>query len=994
MKFFSTMFRRLTGYLDNPKLIDETIIEYDGMTAGTADPTLIPPTQAEGRLGVVPAKYEKLLLDKFSGVHDKDGWRVPENLDWELVKKLKPLWIKTPVDLIADKTPTRLTAKGEPITNFVLVEDYGKGGESTAIPLILASLPMFTALLLFARHAGQHISGWLGLGVSVVPILGILAGLLALEEMFSISKMVKSFLIGVVMPYVMLTVFAKGFHIQDIIKQNNPVVLGAGGILLVLGLIWFLSTQGGGTGKNGHPALGEGQAGMWHRGLDGFKAMIWWFVVFGGLDFAINHLPPAFHAAIWFIPGCLMAVRHADHNWRYRIEEILQQEQSGKLMRTMNSFNPNGPVLGTHRNQIIRAARDTSPMIYYGVGTGALLNKFSSPLFIRKGQPVGMSVHDQSTHFMGLGVSGSGKTTSIARTDLYQWIRKACGGALVEDGKGQLPFDLEPLIDIKIKPGFNWAPVQGMDGIQLGAALKAFKPSGKAVKDSDENGSNAHWNDGANLVIKHVVYLHYQLHRHEIAIRATARIKSAQLAAKLLTFDIQEMDGADVSDIRDKAFQTQADCSEELETKRIYRWTYGGVWRTMNACNEIIHQPNNVKLIGKTLTAMKGFLGVTVGQSTLSDKDFNRIQREEPEKIHAEAQQIGSSLLEALDYIDHSYVGLADDTRTSFWGNIAQMFSPLMSTGTVFCNAEGIPWVEIEQGETLADVFTGKIAGVFLNTDLYGSAALIVNQLARFFVYSGLRRRDDNWAQDPTQTRVKIMIDECHMLIGQAETDLITTLRSKGGTFFFLTQGIGQLLSTAGFRIEEAYALLDQFATICALQSDHDTVEYLARRVPMVWVTGGTQMKYSGSGLIDVESAVSQLANSPLEQKDLEGYSHYQKMERAGWGNIMLLPNAQAQQGHSEAKKLLGPLRNWHAPYRTIDASGGATMFDEDKNPVLEKLVPAITANEIKGALNTKGDGTALWIANRAGTTRIDIVHLPGMSAKDVRDGIAAGTTP
>jgi hypothetical protein len=53
------------------------------------------------------------------------------------------------------------------------------------------------------------------------------------------------------------------------------------------------------------------------------------------------------------------------------------------------------------------------------------------------------------------------------------------GGCLVQCGMGQLPFDDDPLIDIKLMPGFNWAPIQGMDGVQLGAALKSFKPSGK-----------------------------------------------------------------------------------------------------------------------------------------------------------------------------------------------------------------------------------------------------------------------------------------------------------------------------------------------------------------------------------------------------------------------------------------------------------------------------------------------------------------------------------
>lgn len=998
MNLFANLFRRLTGYLDNPTLINESMVEYDDMTAGTADPTCIPPTQTGGRLGPVPSKYEKLLRsDKIGAVQDSTGWKVPDNLPWDLVKKLKPLWVQTPVDLIADKTPTRLTTKGEPVTNFVLVDEFGKGGESTAVPLVLASLPVFTVLLLFAHHIGANSYGWIGSLLGLFPILGIAGGLLALEEMFGIAKMVKSLILGVLLPYVMLSIhLPPSFSLSGVLAaaQNSgvPTIVQVGAALIVLLILLVVAGLFGAF--SGGDTLKRGQAGTWHKGLDGIKAFFWWIVIFGGLDLAITHLPAMFHAAIWFIPGCLMAVRHADENWRYRVEDLLQQEMSGKKMKTMNSFNPNGPALGAHRDQIIKAARDPSPMIYYGHGTGALLNKYQSPLFVRKGQPIGLSVNDQSLHVMVVGETGSGKTYSFARKDLYEWITQGCGGALVQDGKDQLPYDLESLIDIKLQKGMNWAPLQGWDGVQLGAALKAFKPSGKAVKDSDEGGQNAHWNDGANLVIKHVVYLHYQLHRHEIAIRAATRVKAAQMSAKILMLDIKAMDGADVSDARDKAVQTREDCREELAKERIYRWTYGGVWRTMNGCNEVKHQPGGVKLIGMPLTTMKGFLGITTGQTKLSMEDFLRVQKEEPWKIHAESQRLGSTLLEAIDYIDKSYVGLADETRTSFWGNIAMMFSPLMSMGTEYCNADGVPWMEIEQGETLAPVFKGKVAGVFLNGDRHGAAALIVKQLSRFFIYSGLRRRDDNWANDPTEKKVKIMIDECHLVIGQAETDLVTTLRSKGGIFTFLTQGINQLISTGGFSEEEAYALLDQFSNLCALKVDYATVEYLAKRVPMVWVTAGTQTRYHGSGLIDVESAVSVLAHSPLEQKDHEGHSHYQKMERAGYGTIKLRGSKEMAQVRQQASQVLGPLRDWDSPYKTIDASGGGTMVDENNNPVVEKLVPAITADQIRGALITKGDGTALWIVNRAGGPRVDIVKLTGMSVQDVRDAIASRPSP
>jgi len=987
---FKNLLNRLAGYLTTSELVEESMQRYDYLTAGNADPDLISPAHTGGRLGAVPKndKLEASLVKDYNATQDKDGnWSVPANTPYEKLKKLKKLWVKTPKDLIAAKRPARLTPDKDPITNFVLATDFGKGGDSTAAPLVFASLPVFTVLLLLAMHIGQNT--WTGLGalLAVGPALGIMMSLMVLEEVYDVAKMIKASILGVVLPLVMLTV-GKNLSFSAIFHSMSPyqmmAVAAAIIVAVVIGSIMAAMISGGG-------------GNTWNKGLDGCRNMVWWVVIFGGMDWTIGHLPAAFHAAIWLIPGCLMAVRHVDAAWRERAETLLYQEAAGKSIRKIQSYNPDGPVLGAYRNQVIRAAQDTSPVLQFGKSAGVLGMMRRSPFYYAYQQVVALSVNDLSMHFAAFGETGSGKTTSLARPALYKWVTNECGGAVILCGKGQLAFDLEPLIDIKIIPGVtNWAMIQGVDGVQLGAMYKSYKPSGKAVKDSDENGHNQHWTDGANLVMAHAFYLHEQLHRHELVVRAAARVRAAKFDARALALDIQEMDEFDVSEEREKVIETIKDSREIFTVDRMYRWVKGssGIWRTMQACNEVISQPNNVRLIGKKLTAMKGFLGIATGQTTMSEGDLERRLKYTPETIHPEAIRPGSTLLEAIDYITTSYVGLADETRQSFWSNISMMFSPLTSTGTRLCNAQGIPWVEIEQGETIGGVLRGQVAGLFLNTDEYGPAALIINQIARGFVYSGLRRRKDDWYKDPDQKKVMIMIDECHLIIGKAESDLVTTLRSKGGTFFFLTQGVGQLLSTAGFSKDEAYAMLNQFASICALKTDYDTVEYLEQRAPTLQVTGGLQTTIASTGVIDVETAVADLANSPLEDHTLDQHSHYKRMERAGFGKISVKVDTKDQKtGGVMSQK---QLEQSFLPYNQINASITASMVDENNNPVFEKLQKAVSAEEILGNLITKGDGSAIWMVTRAGAPRIDFVKLDGMSAEDVRKACAARspTTP
>jgi hypothetical protein len=65
------------------------------------------------------------------------------------------------------------------------------------------------------------------------------------------------------------------------------------------------------------------------------------------------------------------------------------------------------------------------------------------------GQVMGLSVDDLSTHLWCFGPTGSGKTSGLLRPLLNQWLAGKKGGALVMDGKGDLPTEFAG------EPGFQ-----------------------------------------------------------------------------------------------------------------------------------------------------------------------------------------------------------------------------------------------------------------------------------------------------------------------------------------------------------------------------------------------------------------------------------------------------------------------------------------------------------------------------------------------------------
>lgn len=87
---------------------------------------------------------------------------------------------------------------------------------------------------------------------------------------------------------------------------------------------------------------------------------------------------------------------------------------------------------------------------------------------------------DQSPQF----IEDAEWAVSDAWTDVGHALNAAIvsRGSLIKDGMGQLPDDADLMIDLKLRPDFNWAPLHGMDGVQIHAALKSFRPTSKAVR--------------------------------------------------------------------------------------------------------------------------------------------------------------------------------------------------------------------------------------------------------------------------------------------------------------------------------------------------------------------------------------------------------------------------------------------------------------------------------------------------------------------------------
>lgn len=99
-----------------------------------------------------------------------------------------------------------------------------------------------------------------------------------------------------------------------------------------------------------------------------------------------------------------------------------------------------------------RAAADNSPVFTFGEATG-MLAKAGDIFAPDAGKPISISLKDLAVHLFCFGSTGSGKTFGVMRQALKWWIAgsagKSLGGAMVLDGKGDLPLEFADI------PGFT-----------------------------------------------------------------------------------------------------------------------------------------------------------------------------------------------------------------------------------------------------------------------------------------------------------------------------------------------------------------------------------------------------------------------------------------------------------------------------------------------------------------------------------------------------------
>lgn len=722
-----------------------------------------------------------------------------------------------------------LTADGQRISSLVLTDDLMDQEEShPVVPLLLATLPILAAV--------GMIHGWLML---TALILAILVGFLVMLAGVKPARVAGLWCLGFLLPSIgaaMASSMAANGSSIDWLKAlaANPIVVVntlkflAPTVAMVIGLVVGLAYVF--SGFKAHVAAATA------------KTMGLLALLFG----VSSLLPGPLRAFAYFALGCTAPLIYI---------RLINRDRSLLLAAQGTRFGGEGSGrlsyahINARAGQVKNALKDQTPLIRLGTATGTFSGLYD-PFSPDQGLPVVVSGADLATHLLALGTTQTGKTVML-RNVLCQWIAKACGGAVILDGKGSLASEFREL------PGYLLIEPQIVDGagsvVQAGVSLgliEGLEPGRvseaiyNVVFSAEKSGSgNAKFfMDSALILGRHAEQLLHQL------ARTTA--KQGEPVEKRWSWTLADLD---------------------LLSDRLVSMMPEAKWRSV--------------------TATRLSAGDDAGDPSGIGNDF----RFWIDYLRAHSPEVGrGGLLDAaIHYAEITMQGMDEDTRANIHATFKSWTSPMLS------NASLLPWCKSEKGVDISAPLKGGVMGINLPQVKFGIAGAMVQGLIRQRLFSAIRMRADrpNWREDGS-TSVMFMVDEAQEIVGTSDRELLAIARSLGAVMVYASQSADAFVAKMGR--DQAAEFFPNFRSMVVLRSS--PASYALIRDVLGHVQRPTWKNIGGA--INWNATAKQVLGSPLFDAKHPLRPHLKKLLRQGAGRPTLFSKGDTLDSRADDLKL------------------------------------------------------------------------------------------
>ncbi|WP_443096646.1 hypothetical protein ACTT2I_10445 [Stenotrophomonas sp. PUT21] len=897
---------------------------------------------------VVPAGREENAKD-LGAVYDEttDTYVVPKGMD-EKDEKFAVFWPSAPLDLQNQEGRVELTRDGRLIESRVAPSDKLQGGDSTALFLMYAALPIL----------GSAIAA-----LTLVPYVGWLAWLLVVAAVpyawaiFRSEGAVEAFR-AAALTFVLPLAAAKGL----------VAAAGDGGLALDIVVAGYcLYLMGGFVYCLAAPVEDDQEAwgGRWSR----LKSFFGWSAGIAVALVTTMILPPVIAGFAWFaLAGAYGFVYYARD---YKERTLVLQSQSARFQLGKHGLLESSTAEALEA-QVRKALADKSPFIQFGTALGHQKKK-GARFCYDTNSPAGITIEDMFMHTMIWAESGMGKSAYI-RWLMAEILKSGypCAFA-VFCGKGALAGEVRGMLETVIETGVHLGLIEGLDAQGVKAALTN-------TRMEDDDGDI--WKSVSADLIDHACVILEALHQHELFIRALdASAKFGlenEIQGLLLVKDRDEASGIETSDL-DQAIadleQRLAVRKDALAQEREWQWTMQRLNKVLIAINDI-RTTNTSALPGESLLAAANFLGVhplhlgNDEQYAAAKVDWAHRLESARETIHPDLLISGSLLQMSFEFVLKRWPTYPAETRGSFMANVDRRITPLMR-GKYLVDSAGVPWHSIERGQVnVSDVLKGVSLGVNVPDTRHGTAGILVQNLIAQRLNNGIKLRnevpEEEW-RARGELPVILIKDECQNLIGREDQIILPICRQTKMACFYATQNVD------GIRVklpgDSADQFLGSFQNYALGRTTPTSYKYAESRFG---VEEMTTYKQKAVGL-DYAGGIEMAMDNALFDPDHPNAAGMKQLRRAGAGRLIATHVdpvtktrwvGQKQKGVKATKDI------------EVPASGH------------REAQPLFTQAEFTGLLNQQGR-FILWF-NRAGVRRSDICKTPYLPLDRVDEVVKA----
>lgn len=304
-----------------------------------------------------------------------------------------------------------------------------------------------------------------------------------------------------------------------------------------------------------------------------------------------------------------------------------------------------------------------------------------------------------------------------------------------------------------------------------------------------------------------------------------------------------------------------------------------------------------------------------------------------------------------------------EKTRSSIEVTLQGWFADLMGNSLLES------WIEAEEGVRVEDVLLGERMGLHLPESEYGKAGNVISNFAKRRLYRAAFNRGEVWVSGKDGHRqALLMVDECQLLLTDADRRMLPVTRSFGLSDVFATQTVDSISTALGDKPAALGETLAAFRNyIGFLTTNSATQQFMETRAGTTWKVVTTSMAAQAVDVMETAATV-QLTESAYKDGTVAA-QFARSSEISG-----LRSNGVVGESIEIAKSLIqksGVTKLWSLlPGSLAEKRPNGTVSIGD--------FPNVTAAEISSLLPARG--RALACTTRGGVSRRDIIKVTPMN--------------